>query len=252
MSNYYNSKRTRNLFDPNKEEQFKISRTKLDLFINCPRCFYIDRRLGVAQPPGYPFNLNSAVDALLKKEFDLYRAKQEPHPIFLEHKLGLLPFQHPKIDEWRDSLRRGIQYEIPGTKITLTGGVDDVWIDPKTEELFIVDYKATSKSEPVSLDADWQIAYKRQAEVYQWLFRKNGFTVSNTAYFVYCNGRTDRDRFDHRLDFDISLIPYEGNAEWVDETILAANRCLNDETVPEHGKDCDFCSYTLALEAVLK
>ena len=31
----------------------------------------MDRRLGIAQPPGFPFNLNSAVDNLLKNEFDL-------------------------------------------------------------------------------------------------------------------------------------------------------------------------------------
>ena len=251
MSNYYKGKRSRNLFDPSSEEPFKISRSKLDLFLNCPRCFYIDRRLGVGQPPGFPFNLNSAVDALLKKEFDLYREKQEPHPIFIEHKLALLPFQHSKMDEWRDSLRRGIQFQIPGTKIMLTGGVDDVWVDPKTDEIFIADYKATSKTEAVSLDADWQIGYKRQAEVYQWLFRKNGFKVSDTAYFVYCNGRTDRDRFDGRLDFHISLIPYKGNAEWVEERVLAAEACLIAAEIPPHEEGCDFCLYTQTLQSVV-
>ena len=70
MSKYYTGKRTRNLFDPTSKEPFRLSRSKIDLFISCPRCFYQDRRLGVAQPPGYPFNLNSAVDTLLKKEFD--------------------------------------------------------------------------------------------------------------------------------------------------------------------------------------
>ena len=66
MSEYYNSKRTRNLFDPNSEKPFKLSRSKIDLFWECPRCFYFDRRLGVGRPPGFPFALNSAVDHLLK------------------------------------------------------------------------------------------------------------------------------------------------------------------------------------------
>lgn len=59
-------------------------------------------------------------------------------------------------------------------------------------ELIVVDYKATSKTTAVSLDADWQIAYKRQAEIYQWLLRKNDFSVSNIAYFVYVMEKTAR------------------------------------------------------------
>lgn len=247
MSKYYKSKRTRNIYDPKNDKPYKISRSKLDLFINCPRCFYMDRRLGVGQPPGYPFSLNSAVDALSKKEFDYYRQKQEPHPLLIQNGIDAIPFLHPDLDAWRDSLRRGIQFQIPGTNILLTGGVDDVWISTKTQELIIVDYKATSKTGQVTLDADWQIGYKRQAEIYQWLFRQNGFKVSNTAYFVYCNGRTDKDRFDKKLQFDIFLIPYVGNTDWVESEIRKAYKCLCSNEIPSYGDDCDFCQYALAL-----
>jgi len=250
MTTYYKPQRTRNIFDPASSKPYKISRSKLDLFIKCPRCFYLDRRLGVAQPPGYPFNLNSAVDALLKKEFDFYRQRQEPHPLMVENCVDAIPYLHPRLDEWRDSLRRGIQHSISGTNIILTGGVDDVWISTKTQELFIVDYKATSKAEQVTLDADWQIGYKRQAEIYQWLFRQNGFNVSDTAYFVYCNGRTNEDRFDKRLLFNISLIPYSGSTEWVEVAVRKAYECLCAESIPLRNADCDFCRYTEALEKI--
>jgi len=247
MTAYYKPQRIRNIYDPKASQPYKISRSKLDLFIRCPRCFYMDRRLGVGQPPGYPFNLNSAVDALLKKEFDYYRQRQEPHPLLIENGIEAIPFLHPQLDEWRDSLRRGIQFQIPNTNIVVTGGVDDIWINSVTQELIIVDYKATSKAGAVSLDADWQIGYKRQAEVYQWLFRQNGFSVSDTAYFVYCNGRASEDRFDKQLLFDISLIPYLGNANWVEPSILKAYECLCASEIPSHSADCDFCQYALAL-----
>ena len=80
MSQYYSGKRPRNLFEPSSRQPFKLSRSKLELFINCPRCFYLDRRLGVGQPPGFPFNINSAIEHLLKKEFDEYRQSGRAHP----------------------------------------------------------------------------------------------------------------------------------------------------------------------------
>jgi len=247
MSKYYNSKRTRNIFDPKSEKPFKISRSKLDLFLNCPRCFYLDRRLGVGQPPGYPFSLNSAVDALLKKEFDIHRAKKTAHPLMEKYGIDAVPLEHEKIEEWRDSLRRGIQYLHEATNLILSGGVDDVWVSPKGE-LMIVDYKATSKNGEVSLDADWQIGYKRQMEVYQWLFKQNGFKVSKTGYFVYCNGDTDKEAFDAKLEFDIKVIPYKGDDNWVEKALIEAKACLMSPKIPKPAEECDYCQYVGAVK----
>jgi len=248
MSEYYKANRVRNLYDPKSGEPFKLSRSKIDLFYKCPKCFYLDRRLGIGQPPGYPFSLNSAVDALLKKEFDLHRAKATAHPLMKKYGLEAVPFQDPRMDEWRDSLRRGIQYLHPETNLLLTGGVDDVWINPKGE-LIIVDYKATSKKDEVNLDAGWQDGYKRQMEIYQWLFRQNGFKVMDTGYFVYCNGKTDREAFDGKLEFDIDLIPYTGNGSWIEDVLKKIKKCLNGK-MPKPSSDCDFCNYRQAVSEV--
>ena len=247
MSNYYNPNRKSNLYDKDSVQTFRLSRSKIDLFINCPRCFYLDRRLGVAQPPGYPFSLNSAVDKLLKKEFDIHGAKGTKHPLMEHYDVDAIPLAHEKIDEWRDSLRAGIIFKIDSENVVITGGVDDVWVK-LDGEFIIVDYKATSKEEEVTLDADWQIGYKRQMEIYQWLFRKNGFRVSSTGYFVYCNGDTDKEAFDAKLEFDIKIIPYTGDDSWVEKTVQAAIECLKGDKLPEPGEDCDFCKYRQAVK----
>ena len=240
-----------NLYPPNSRDIFRLSRSKIDLFLNCPRCFYLDRKLGVAQPPGYPFSLNTAVDKLLKKEFDIHRAKGTKHPLMEHYKVDAIPLVHEKIEEWRDSLRRGITVPIDSTNVIVTGGVDDVWVNPQGE-FHIVDYKATSKEEEVTLDADWQIGYKRQMEIYQWLFRKNEFKVSTTGYFVYCNGNTDKEAFDGKLDFHIKIIPYIGNDSWVEKTIRDAIDCLKSNILGECGLDCDYCKYRQAVKAYEK
>ncbi|MFH0749493.1 MAG: PD-(D/E)XK nuclease family protein [Candidatus Gottesmanbacteria bacterium] len=247
MSQYYKPNRTRNKYDADSSEPFRLSRSKIDLFINCPLCFYLDRKLGVAQPPGFPFNLNSAVDTLLKKEFDIHRAAGTQHPLMKAYGIDAVPFVNEKMDEWRDSLRAGITFQIEGTKVVVTGGVDDVWVKPNGE-LLIVDYKATSKEAEVTLDADWQIGYKRQMEIYQWLFRKNGFTVSTTGYFVYCNGNADKEAFDGKLEFDIKIIPYIGDTSWVEKTIHDAIECLNGNELPDSGPDCAYCQYRKAVK----
>lgn len=246
MSNYYNSKRTRNIFDPSSKEPFRLSRSKIDMFLKCPRCFYMDRRLGVGQPPGYPFSLNSAVDALLKREFDSHRSKGIAHPLMRLHNIDAIPFAHERMDEWRDALRRGATHQLEGTTLIITGAVDDLWVN-SAGELIVVDYKATSKAEEVSLDADWQIGYKRQMEVYQWLFRKNGFKVSNTGYFVYCNGDSSKELFDNKLEFSIKLIPYIGDDSWVEKTIRDAYGCLLQNDLPASHPECDFCNYRKAI-----
>jgi len=218
--------------------------------MNCPRCFYVDRRLGVGQPPGYPFNLNSAVDKLLKKEFDIHRAEQTTHPLMKNYGVDAVPFEHPKMNIWRENFT-GVQYLHEPTNFLFFGAIDDVWINPKGE-LIIVDYKSTSKDGEVTLDAPWQIGYKRQMEIYQWLFRQNNFKVSNTGYFIYCNGDTDKEAFDAKLEFDIKVIPYEGNSDWVETELINAKNCLMKDEIPAANKDCDFCRYIKAANEVVK
>jgi len=247
MSQYYNPNRQFGLYNPNDTKPFRISRSKIDLFLKCPKCFYLDRVLGIGQPPGFPFSLNSAVDKLLKKEFDIHRADHTAHPLMKAYGLDAVPFEHEKMDEWRDSLKRGITYFDEKTNLLITGGVDDVWVNPDGE-LIIVDYKATSKDAEVNLDAEWQDGYKRQMEVYQWLFRKNGYKVSSTGYFVYCNGKTDGKAFDGKLEFDIKLLPYTGNPDWIESTIKKIYESLNSKEIPEANPDCDFCNYRKAIK----
>ena len=141
------------IYQKGTNETFKISRSKLNNFIDCPRCFYLERVKGLKDPGMPGWALNTAVDELLKKEFDHYRKIQKPHPFVTKNKLNFIPFQHEKIDYWRDALRGGIAFTDTDTNLEIHGGVDDIWFNPDNKELVVVDYKAQSKKEAVETGA---------------------------------------------------------------------------------------------------
>lgn len=242
MSEYYKGQRSRNIYEPASTAPFKLSRSKLELAHECPRCFYLDRRLGIGRPPGFPFNLNSAVDTLLKKEFDAHRATGTQHPLQEHYGIDCIPAVHEQLDAWRHNFT-GVQYLHTPTNLLITGAIDDLWQNG-TGEYVVVDYKSTAKAGKIdALDKEWQDTYKRQMEIYQWLLRKNGYRVSNTGYFVYCNGKLDNEAFDARLEFDVTLIPYTGSDTWVERAVEDAKRLLDGDAMPEAAPGCDYCTY---------
>jgi hypothetical protein len=237
--------RVRNLYNPASKEPYRLSRSKLELFLQCPCCFYLDRRLGLGRVDGPPFTLNIAVDALLKKEFDTYRLEGATHPLMKQFGVNAVPFRHREMETWRDN-KKGVSYVHPKTLFHFFGAIDDAWVDPEGT-VYVVDYKATGIEGPVSLEGEWKKAYKRQAEIYQWLMRKQNLPVSDTAYFVYVNADKAAASFDGRLNFTMTVLPYEGDDRWVESALIEAWQCLQKDAPPPAGSDCEWCNYRLAL-----
>jgi CRISPR/Cas system-associated exonuclease Cas4 (RecB family) len=259
MSNGYFRERSLP-YEPGQAAPFKVSRSKIELYKQCPRCFWLDVRLKITRPSSPPFNINKTIDELFKKEFDAYRAAGAPHPIMTKNKLsGVLPYAHEKLDDWRYTFTGVVALHKP-TNLHVFGAVDDVWVN-EAGELIVVDYKATSKDKEVSINSGWQISYKRQMEVYQWLLRQNGFAVSDTGYFVYTNARLDVEDFGDKLDFTTKLIPYKGTDEWVEPTLVEMKACMDGDMPPVGdsimGGVCEHCDYArrrteLTLKALKK
>src|SRR5437868_15387389 len=99
MSNYLRERSQP--YQPGQTAPFKVSRSKIELFTQCPRCFWLDARLKITRPSSPPFNINKAIDELFKKEFDAYRAAGEPHPLMVANNVEAVPFQHENLDTRR-------------------------------------------------------------------------------------------------------------------------------------------------------
>lgn len=213
----------------------KLSRSKLELLFECPRCFWLYAGKGIARPFGAPYTINNAVDFLLKKEFDEHRNNGTAHYLIVREGIDAIPFMHEDIDKWRNNFT-GIQYHHKETDCLVFGAVDDIWVDSKGN-LIVVDYKASGAKEGELYDS-----YKRQMEVYQWILRKNGFKVLNRGYFVYCRVNKDDGFADGKLSFGIKVQPYDGDDSWVEGKIFEAKKIL-DGDIPEGSLTCDYCNY---------
>jgi len=236
-------------YTPGQKTPFKVSRSKIELFMQCQRCFWLDTRLKIKRPSGPPFNINKAIDELFKKEFDVYRAKAEPHPLMAKFKVDAVPFQHADLDAWRENFVGVVTVHEP-TNLHVFGAVDDVWVN-SDGQIMVVDYKATAKDKPVTKlgpKGGWQDMYRRQMEIYQWLLKQNGFEVSDTGYFVYATGTQDRDGFNDKVDFETHVFPHHGNSDWVEQVLLDLKACLESEKMPPVGTaamggECEHCAY---------
>lgn len=236
--------------------KWRLSRSKIDLFIECPRCFYLDNKLGTKRPGMPSFNLNIAVDTLLKKEFDAYRKKKKQHLLMKEYKIEAIPFTHPDLEIWRDNFA-GLEHTHKETGLLVSGAIDDVWITPQGK-LIVVDYKATSKDGKIESlsDSAWEEQYARQIGVYQWLLKQNGFEVDETGYFVYANADTLKDSFEDTLTFETTVVSTTGTHDWIEPTLQKIKECLESESLPESGEQCEYCPYREAagkkLQAIYK
>lgn len=237
-------------------KKWRLSRSKIEFFVECPRCFYLDNKLGTKRP-GYPeFTLNKAVDALFKKEFDAHRVAATTHPLMEKYHIDAVPFVHAKMDSWRENFE-GIEYTHPETGFVISGAVDDVWVAP-SGELTVVDYKSTSKPGTIETlgDSSWNEQYRRQMGVYQWLLRKNGFEVSSMGYLVYANADADKEAFDGKLEFEVTVVECEGETEWIEEILPRIKETLDSDALPPIGDACEFCPYREAagkkLQAIYK
>ncbi len=223
--------------------KWKLSRSKIDFFFECPRCFYLDNKLGTKRP-GFPsFNLNIAVDELFKKEFDVHRKAGTPHPIMAKYGIEAVPFAHANMDMWRDPFV-GIIHTHTLTGLVVSGGVDDIWVK-SDDTLIIVDYKSTSKEGTIESlsDSPWDQQYKRQLGIYRWLLEQNGFTVDPVGYLVYANANKSLAAFDDKLVFETTLVPVETDVSWIDKVLGEIKATLDNQQLPPIGTSCEFCPY---------
>ena len=235
---------SRKTFDPNSQDAFNLSRSAIEEYVRCQRCFYLNIRRGIPKVKSLPFTLNNAVDALLKKEFDRHRIEKTKHPIMNKYNIDAIPFAHRDLENWQNK-NDGLNFLHNGSNFRVCGKLDDVWVNSK-KELIVVDYKATSTEKEITLEEEYRKSYKRQLEIYAWILRGMGFKVHGKGYFVYANGKTSPDAFNNTLQFETILLEHTLDETWIVPKLLQIRDCLSSNQTPDSGADCSLCRWVAA------
>lgn len=215
------------------EKPIQLSPNSLNLFLECPHCFWLDKNKGIKRPPPYPYALNSAVDALLKEEFDTYRQKNIPHPLLKENNIKAHLFGNQKLlNQWRNNLA-GIRYFDEALRATLFGAVDDV-LEFDDKKIAPLDYKSTG-----STAANIYDRFQLQLDTYTFLMEKNGFQTTRKGYLAFYI--VDKSRgFIDRLPFRKEFMEIETNPQDIYEIFKDAVGVLRKDLPPKHSQDCQF------------
>lgn len=213
-----------------------LSRWQLELFCKCPRCFWLLKRHNVKQPEGYPLALNTAMDGLLKAEFDLYRAKGQPHPILVDHQIAAKLFEDTtRLEAWRNNFQ-GLRWKDAGTGHTLFGAVDDVLEFPDGS-LAVLDYKSSG-----ARGATVYPSYQLQLDVYTFLLQQLGYKTAPQAFLAFFLAVKD-DGFNGRLPFRPVLLSVTPQPERVPQMFEQAIRLVQSDRLPQPGAACDCCRW---------
>ena len=85
-------------------------------------------------------------------------------------------------------------------------------------------------------------SYLRQLYFYAHLLRLNKFKVYKTGYWILCNAQTKEQKtFNGNLNFKISLLSYDLNTDYIENTLVELEKCYNDSKIPAPGSYCDTC-----------
>lgn len=215
-----------------------LSPSSLSLYLECPHCFWLDKKMGVKRPQIFPYNLNQTLDALMKEEFDEYRKNGELHPLLAANKIKAKLFSNKKmLERWRDN-KRGLRFLDKKLHATLLGTLDDALEFPDGS-LAPLDYKATDKKIAKVYDQ-----FQLQMDTYSFLLQQNGYQISPKAYLAFYIVDLERGFVDS-LPFRKELIEIKTDAAGIHEIFSEAVASLESNDPPRHARGCPFGKWTV-------
>lgn len=222
---------------------YKLSPSRMNLFIECKRCFWLRVNDKVKRPSG-PFpSLPSGVDKEVKNHFDRFRKREELPPEVADEDLELFKDQNflEKARSWRTEPK----WRDPETGALLRGGVDDLLMDGG--DIVVLDYK-TRGYEPKQ-DTGAPSYYERQVNLYNLILRENGYSTANYGLILYFYPEKINSKGE--LIFETELRKVELDINKAKNLVRDAVKTLNSP-IPDHSEECDFCDWNVSEHGTVR
>lgn len=224
----------------NNKKPLRLSPTSgLNLYNDCPRCFWLHYNGRVPRPRGIFPSLPGGMDLVIKDYFDEYRGSLPPE---LEGKIrGKLIPDLALINTWRN-WRTGLEYCDQDRNAALFGALDECLVH---EGKYIpLDYK-TRGSAPH--DGDSERYYQTQLDSYALMLEANGYPVADFAYLVYYY--PSQVKRDGVVEFNVHPVELTLDANRAKKTFEAAVDFLQ-KPLPEHQPSCEYCAWHKSLSEI--
>lgn len=237
------------LYVKNNLSPFGISRSKIDLFFDCKRCFYLDQRFGIKRPHGTALVINNFVVNNFKTILNKYRQSQSILPESSLIGKKLIPSNHHLLPSWNDQFK-GIYYVDKKTNFKIKANLDDVWECSNLRDNYPVIIKSTSRRKDISSESIWP-GYWKQLSLYAYLLSKNSLKIGDKGILVYLNTAVKIQNNQKEIDFDILIFERKLDFSWIEPSLDKIFNVLNSDYVPEENSFCKFCRYQKSIQSIL-
>ncbi len=204
----------------------KLSPSSLNLFRECPRCFWLHHNKGIRRPDTIFPSLPGGMDRILKGYFGKYRGTNELPPLVNGKLIGKLMNPLPKTLHYIDKELGAILY----------GRMDEA-LDFGDGTFAPVDHK-TRGSAPAE---EILTMYQLQMDSYDFLMRENGMPTKGIAYLAYYHPADSGD-LHNGFPFDVTIKEVKTDVEHAKKVFTdAVNLIRGEECAP--SPTCSFCMW---------
>lgn len=221
-------------------QNLRLSPSSLNIFLDCPKCFWLEKNKSIKRPRGIFPSLPGGMDLVIKTYFDTYRVKNEMPPEVKDKLPGKLFSNMSKLEKWRSWSLTDLSYEDNNINAALSGALDDCL----TEDGFYIplDYK-TRGSELIE---DPRKYYQTQLDCYCLILDSSGFKTKGLAYLLYF---WPLEVFEKgMMHFKVEPIKIETNLDAAKKIFRDAVTCLKKE-IPKASPNCEYCNFVLSRKS---
>ena len=221
-------------------DKLRLSPSALNIFLDCPKCFWLEYKARIHRPKG-PFpSLPGGMDILIKKYFDSYRAVGKLPPEIDGQVTGELFSDMETLNKWR-SWRSGLSYYDKSLDAVLAGALDDCLVHQG--RYIPVDYKTRG----FNLIEGGEEFYQNQLDCYSFLLSANNLPEPHYAYLVYFIPREVKTGGAVHFSVEVKRVEtFPENARKIFQRAAALLR----SPIPESHSECQFCSWGRNIAAI--